>query len=270
MDILYPKPLDKQIDWWPAVYDCISAVAAARFGYGRVYLSAGALTRSLYGCEDAAALSPDTYLRAVANLAEASRQTILADGVWPGLPEGQILSFAARLRRAGASLLLLEEVWTDHPGMIRALSQEGIAVAAVCKAEAAGGDVAALCRQARAEGARLTGAAGLFARDLRAFAQAVPGPKLLLPREEAAFPPVGELAAMGYTDAVLYFAEEGTQKALQIFGERTMVDQNTVYHDLHDFDGRLRGHDYHDIFDFGNYWLALEDTFYGRQKTDKE
>ena len=266
MDILYPKPLDGQINWWPVVYDCISAVAAGRFGYGRVYLSASSLACSLYGCEDSASLSPDTYLRAVANLALASQQAILVDGTWPGLPKEQVLPFATRLRRAGASLLLLEEVWTNHLDMIRILSQGGIAVAAVCNAEATVGDPAALCCQAREAGARLTGVAGLCARDLHTFAQAVPGPKLLLPREKITFPTVGELAAMGYTDAVLHFTEEGTRKALQTFGERTMTDQNTVYHDLHDFDGRLHGHDYHDIFDFGNYWLALEDTFYSKQR----
>lgn len=268
MDIVYPKPLDGRITWWPAVYDCISAVAVRRFGYGRLYLSAKSLAMSLYGWEDASVLSPDTYLRAVANLAEVSCQTIMVDGVWPGLPVGQVTPFAARLRRAGASLFLLEDVWKEHPGMIRALSREGAAVAAVCGADLPNSDLTALCCQARAEGAYLTGASGLSAGELCAFAQSVPGPKILLAGGESNLPSAGQLAAMGYTDAVFHFAEEGTKKALLAFGKRTMADQNTVYHDQHDFDGRLQGHDYHDIFDFGNYWLALEETFYGRQKKD--
>ena len=49
MSIQYPAPLSRGIAWWPTVYDCISAIAAKRCGYNRVYFAAASLSLSYTG-----------------------------------------------------------------------------------------------------------------------------------------------------------------------------------------------------------------------------
>jgi hypothetical protein len=269
MNIQYPAAPDPRIRWWPAVYDCISDLVTERCGYPRRYLEASSLAFSLYGTDSPSLVSLDMYLKEISQLAEISSRPILADLSAPDESPMQTAAAARRIFRAGASLLLLElsvplcSVWEEH---VKAVLAERIPLAVVFRYSGNMDADTAQCRRAQNLGAALVGIRNLPAELFTDYAEAVPGRKLLFPDAERRLPVPDELLACGYTDVILDFAKEGTVTALRHFAERTMQDQNTVYHDQHDFDGRLCGHDYHDIFDFGNRWIALEQRSFDSAK----
>lgn len=235
----YPKPMGGEVHWWPGVYDCISAIAAKRCGYDRVYLSAKSLSWSLYGTTDTGVLSADVYLRAISNLSISSDQKIMVDLAWRGLPGEQTNCFARRAQRAGAEVLLLmaEALGEDTAESIRRLTEEGLNVVIACP---------------EAEGSRRPKLQEKM-KERSLFYE--------IQDQERTAVDVKALQEQGITDIILHFTESGTKKALVDFAARTMKDQNTIYHDRHDYEGHLNGHDYHDVFDFGSKWLVMEQEF---------
>ncbi len=241
----YPKPMVAAVNWWPCVYDCISVIAARRCGYDRVYLSAKSLSRSLYGTTDAGVLSADTYLRAISNIFLSSAPEIMVDAVWEGLPIEQTCYFAGRASRAGAEVFSLPAaVACTETGqeIIHRLTEEGRKVAITCReSESSGLPEMQTGMQKKISCCEIS-------------------------EEGAAIVNLTALREQGITDVILHFTENGTKRALTDFAVRTLKDRNTVYHDVHDYDGHLNGHDYHDIFDFGNRWLVMEQEFMDRAK----
>lgn len=264
MSIQYPSALGGGITWWPTVYDCISAIAAKRCGYNQIYFSAPSLSLSLYGTKDTSILSPDTYIKAISNLKESTDQKIMVDISWSGLPFGQTKAFALRAVKAGADMLILTTSKLESvQGTVLNLLDAHLPLGVLCTESGNAADLAVL-RLFFDHGLSFYGYS-----DANTWMQdtAYPGKKLLCLNETSGTVNCETLAAENCRDVIFSFTEAGTMKAIEDFALHTMHDQNTVYHDQHDFDGMLDGHDYHDIFDFGTKWLTIEQNFNNEAST---
>lgn len=267
MSIQYPAPLSRGIAWWPTVYDCISAIAAKRCGYNRVYFAAASLSLSLYGTKDTSVLSPDTYIRAISNLRESTDQKIMVDISLSGLPFAQAKAFALRAVKAGADMLVLT---TGKPeavqGTVLNLLDAHLPLGILCTGKSSAADLP-VWHLFLEHGISFYGYADADAWLPSMQDDKYPGKKLLCLSESNHSINCETLAAKNCNDVIFSFTEAGTVKAMEDFALHTLHDQNTVYHDQHDFDGMLHGHDYHDIFDFGTKWLTLEQNFYNEAST---
>lgn len=155
-------------------------------------------------------------------------------------------------------------------------------------------EAAARCSTARELGADLVGVCGLWtAAGLEQYAALVSDPKVWMPEgtgrgitsgtkaemvsemetrvvsgtetraisgaetEMAA----GKLWDLGYELILDRYSAESAREGMELFGQRTQEDKNTVYHDQHDFDGMLPSRSHYDLFEFYKTWIPLEQHF---------
>jgi hypothetical protein len=71
-----------------------------------------------------------------------------------------------------------------------------------------------------------------------------------------------EIDKLNFKIVSMHYTEKGALYGMLYYGRKTREDQNTVFHDTHDFDGLLQpGEDYHVLFSFWKKWLPMEDEF---------
>ncbi len=62
----------------------------------------------------------------------------------------------------------------------------------------------------------------------------------------------------------------GAAFGMEDFARQNAENQNTVYHDNHDFDGLLTEMDYHCLFGFHPFWVALERDFQDLEELEEK
>lgn len=245
--IFYPQVPHNAKKWIAVAYDYISALVAERCGMQGILLGLDAVKESLYGTR-AAEVSFDTLLQLVSNLHTATALEIYVElpVTCDDCPDS-VRYRAERLKIAGAKGIAIAQMTSlEHwKKQLASVAECGlVAIAFVKKVDKAALQTLVLDEQifvlaADFAGVKRNERCVLYCNDVDACTS---------------------IAAMA-DQCVLDFALTGTQEGLCLFAAHTMKDRNTVFHDQHDFDGDLNGHDYHEIFDFGNRWIAMEDSF---------
>jgi len=274
----------------PDTFDGISTKAAEVLGCKGALLSAGALTHSVRGIPDEGTLSTTEMVWSLYRMVEDNCSIPLIVEVRSGFSDNlRIMPYdLERIVKAGAAAMLLDDrtfgCGSDSPEITQ-VSREVLAKKVAIAVEAAENtdcmvlfrsfsqepeDAIARCLAARSAGAQIVGAVCMHTReDAKRFAQAVHGVKLWSDLTVADGVPevtAEELEELEYGLVFITFMEKASWFGDLDFGVKNWENKNTVYADLHDFDGYLRDEngalqDYHTIFSYWKKWMPLEKKF---------
>lgn len=280
----------------PCVYDNISARAVELAGFQAAVLSGGALAYSMCGVPDMGLLNAEEVIWMTNRLTDYSPLPIIvdADNGYGDSPLNTYIT-AMRLAKSGAMAISIDDS-TGTRGFERMIGEPGYVHSVVSKESFLSKIKAALeaCKNtecmviARSE-AMLVPGLGLeeaidrcvAARALGAEITMVIGLKTIEQAKTVAlrdkgwkmWPDIGvtdgkpdvsleEIDKLNFKIVSMHYTEKGALYGMLYYGRKTREDQNTVFHDTHDFDGLLQpGEDYHVLFSFWKKWLPMEDEF---------
>ena len=212
----------------PSVYDCISARAAELCGYEGIYLDPSDLAVSQHGLGASFGLSPEELVWMTSRIAASTFLPVLA-----GMKDGffreaeAVRWLAGRLLHQGADGLLL---WRDSKDPLFLEK-----VAAVSEITGTNHILAVVLKESEGETEE-------YRKLKSAGADTVIGSSY------------GEMT-------IVHPFLEGALYGMKDFAKQNAANQNTVYHDEHDFDGYLPGKDHHCLFAYNRYWMPLERRF---------
>ena len=274
----------------PDTFDGISTKAAEHLGCRGALLSASALTHSVHGTPDEGTLSTSEMVWSLTRFVEDNCSIPLIVEVRSGFSDNlRIMPYdLERIVKAGAAAMLLDDrafgCGSDSPELTL-VSPEIFAKKIAIAVEAASNtdcmvlarsyapdktDAISRCKAAQKAGAQIVGAVCMHTEsDAEEFAKAVSGPKLwsdLTVKDGAPEVTAEKLEELGYGLAFITFMEKASWFGDMDFGTKNWANKNTVYADLHDFDGYLRAEDgslrdYHYIFSYWKKWMPLEKKF---------
>lgn len=274
----------------PDTWDGISTRAAEKMCCRTARFSARALAHAVRGIPDEGVLGCAEMVWMVSRVVEDNCSIPLIIDVRSGFSDNlRILPYdLERIVKAGAAAMLLDDraygCGSDSPELTLVSREVFAKKVAIAKKAAENtdcmilarsfapdaGEAAARCLLAREAGADLVGAAYAHtAADAEAFAQAVPGPKFWNDLTAVDGEPevdTGRLEELGYGLVFMTFMEKAAWFGDMDFGIRNYQNGNTMYADLHDFDGMLRDKDgklvdYHVIFSYWKKWMPMEKKF---------
>lgn len=274
----------------PDTFDGISTRAAEHMGCKGALLSAAALTHTVHGTPDEGTLGVSDMVWSLTRFVEDNCSIPLIVEVRSGYSDNlRIMPYdLERIVKAGAAAMLLDDrafgCGSDSPELTL-VSPEVFAKKVAIAVEAASNtdcmvlarsyatekeDAIARCRAAKEAGAQLVGAVCMHTEaDAKRFAAEVPGAKLwsdLTVSEGAPEVTAEKLEELGYGLVFITFMEKASWFGDMDYGVKNWANKNTVYADLHDFDGYLRDEngnlrDYHYIFSYWKKWMPLEKRF---------
>lgn len=274
----------------PDTFDGISTRAAEHMGCKAALLSASALTHSVHGTPDEGTLSTAEMVWSLTRFVEDNCSIPLIVEVRSGFSDNlRIMPYdLERIVKAGAAAMLLDDrifgCGSDSPE-VTLVSQDVFAKKVAIAVKAAENtdcmvlarsyakdpaDAIARCKAAQAAGAQIVGAVCMHTeKDAEQFAAAVEGPKLwsdLTVKDGVPEVTAEKLEELGYGLVMITFMEKAAWFGDLDFGTKNFANKNTVYADLHDFDGYLRAEDgsvrdYHYIFSYWKKWMPLEKKF---------
>lgn len=283
----------------PDTFDGISTRAAEHMGCKGALLSASALTHTVHGTPDEGTLSASEMVWSLYRFIEDNCNIPLIVEVRSGFSDNlRIMPYdLERIVKAGAAAMLLDDrafgCGNDSPELTL-VSKEVFAQKIAIAVEAASNtdcmvlarsfstdkeDAIARCKAAQEAGAQLVGATCMHTEsDAKEFADAVSGPKLwsdLTVKDGAPEVTADSLWELGYGLVLITFMEKASWFGDMDFGMKNWANKNTVYADLHDFDGYLRAEDgslrdYHYIFSYWKKWMPLEKKFEDLSELGKE
>lgn len=274
----------------PDTFDGISTKAAEHMGCRGALLSASALTHSVYGTLDEGTLSVSDMVWSLTRFVEDNCSIPLIVEVRSGFSDNlRIMPYdLERVVKAGAAAMLLDDrifgCGTDSPE-ITLVDEETFARKVAIAAKAVSNtdcmvlarsfasdreDAVRRCLAAQKTGAQIVGAVCMHTEeDAKWFAGQVAGQKLwsdLTAKDGRPEVTAERLEELGYSLAFMTFMEQASWFGDLDFGTKNWENKNTVYADLHDFDGYLRAEDgtvrdYHYIFSYWKKWMPLEKRF---------
>lgn len=274
----------------PDVFDGISTRAAEVLGCRAGRLSAAALTHTVHGTPDEGTLSTTEMVWSLYRMVEDNCNIPLIAEVRSGFSDNlRIMPYdLERVVKAGAAALLLddrvfgcgsdsEEIVLVSPEVfarkveiaVKAASNTNCMVLARSYSQDPD-DAIARCKVARQAGAEFAGAVCMHTEDDAVrFAQEIHGEKLwsdLTAVNDEPEVTADKLKELGYNLVFITFMEKAAWFGDMDFGVKNFANGNTVYADLHDFDGYLRASDgsltdYHVIFSYWKKWMPLEKRF---------
>ena len=274
----------------PDTWDGISTRAAEKLGCTMARFSARALAHAVRGIPDEGVLGVAEMVWMVSRVVEDNCSIPLIIDVRSGFSDNlRVMPYdLERIVKAGAAGMLLDDraygCGSDSPELTlvsREVFAQKIAIArraaentdCVILARSFAPDAeeaVARCRLAQQAGAEIVGAACAHTvEDAKAFAAAVPGEKLWNDLTVADGKPevtAEELKALGYGLVFMTLMEQAAWFGDMDFGIKNYRNGNTMYADLHDFDGYLRDEqgrlvDYHVIFSYWKKWMPMEKKF---------
>ncbi|MDD3251701.1 MAG: isocitrate lyase/phosphoenolpyruvate mutase family protein [Lachnospiraceae bacterium] len=274
---------DNKNAWWSRqivaadIYDCFSLKAASKTGYEAVYLSADAVAECVCGLPDTEQMSAEELLWAAKRVFAFSEVPVIADiRIGLGNSTESAARLAGRMAKAGAKAVWINDVLSDkEERMIKSEEwkrrvwkvHEAIAMYPCILICTTGTRTQGMehamerCSQAASCGADIVGIEGMdLAEEARRLSEAVKAPKVWT-EWNADHVTVQELEDLGFSLVMDCHSVKGALEGMQLFGERTMADGNTVYHDEHDYDGMLPTRSYYDLFEFYKEWIPLERGF---------
>ena len=274
----------------PDTWDGISTRAAEKMGCKLARFSARALAHAVRGIPDEGVLGVAEMVWMVSRVVEDNCSIPLIIDVRSGFSDNlRILPYdLERIVKAGAAALLLDDraygCGSDSPELTLVSRETFAQKVAIAKRAAENTrcmilarsfapeaeEAAARCRLVLQAGADLVGAAYAHTEgDAETLAAAVPGPKFWNDLTVANGQPevtAERLGELGYGLVFMTFLEKAAWFGDMDFGIRNYQNGNTMYADLHDFDGLLRDKDgklvdYHVIFSYWKKWMPMEKEF---------
>ena len=274
----------------PDTWDGISTRAAEKLGCTLARFSARALAHAVRGIPDEGVLGVAEMVWMVSRVVEDNCSIPLIIDVRSGFSDNlRILPYdLERIVKAGAAAILLDDraygCGSDSPELTLVSREVFARKVAIAKQAAENTDCMILARSfapeaqeaiervklAQAAGAEIVGAAYAHTpADAAAFAAAVPGEKLWNDLTVVDGEPevtAKELKDLGYGLVFMTFMEQAAWFGDMDFGIKNFRNGNTMYADLHDFDGYLRNEkgdlvDYHVIFSYWKKWMPMEKAF---------
>ena len=247
----------------PDTFDGISTRAAEHMGCKGALLSASALTHTVHGTPDEGTLSTSEMVWSLSRFVEDNCSIPLIVEVRSGFSDNlRIMPYdLERIVKAGAAAMLLDDrafgCGSDSPEIIL-VSPEVFAQKVAIAVEAASNtdcmvlarsyapdkaDAIARCKAAQAAGAQMVGAVCMHTEaEAEEFAEAVSGSKLwsdLTVKGDKPEVTAERLMELGYGLVFITFMEKASWFGDMDFGTKNWANKNTVYADLHDFDGYL-------------------------------
>lgn len=274
----------------PDVFDGISTRAAETLGCKTARLSAQAMTHTVHGTPDEGTLSATELVWSLSRMTEDNCNLPLIVEVRSGFSDNlRIMPYdLTRVIKAGAAALLLDDrkfgCGSDSetqelvsPSLFAQKVAAAVEAAAntdcmvLARSYAADpADAIMRCQNAVDAGAEMVGAACMHTEaDAVCFAAAIPGAKLwsdLSVKDGRPEVSAEYLQELGYGLVFITFMEKAAWFGDMDYGIKNFANRNTVYADLHDFDGLLRDEtgnlvDYHVIFSYWKKWMPLEKEF---------
>lgn len=274
----------------PDTFDGISTRAAEHLGCRGALLSAAALTHTVHGTPDEGTLGITDMVWSLTRFVEDNCSIPLIVEVRSGFSDNlRIMPYdLERIVKAGAAAMLLDDrafgCGSDSPELTL-VSPEIFAKKVAIAVEAASNtdcmvlarsyapkkeDAIERCKAACEAGAQIVGAVCMHTEaDAEWFAKEMPGAKLWSDLTAVDGTPevtAEKLDELGYGLVFITFMEKAAWFGDMNFGTKNRANKNTVYADLHDFDGYLRDEngqlkDYHYIFSYWKKWMPLEKRF---------
>lgn len=255
------------------VYDCYSSRTMKHAGYDMLVVTGGAVA----GCKGNAFVTLEDACWCV------SRMTILENDipVYVDVRNGYSESEAymkrviKRLKACGAAGLILDDSTVSPESETGVVSEctwknrvseavqaaDGASVIALACGTGSIEDAIARCQIALGAGAKMVGVRSFHSEeDVKKFADSIRADKVWC--EDCKPTDVvftkESLEAAGFTMVYHNFAEEAAKWGMAIFGNKTMEDKHTVFHDDHDFDGLIPGTSLTILYNFTQKWIPLE------------
>ena len=275
----------------PDTWDGISTRAAEKMRCKAALFSATALAHCVRGIPDEGVMGITEMVWSVSRVVEDNCSIPLIIDIRSGFSDNlRVMPYDLyRIVKAGSAAIMLDDraygCGADS-GELHLVSEEVFAKKVALAKHAAENtdcmviarsyapdatDAISRCKAAQAAGAEMVGAAFAHTKkDAELFAAAVPGAKLWndLTVDAAGNPEVSveELDALGYGLVFMTFMEKAAWFGDMDFGIKNYENGNTLYADMHDFDGLLRDKegnlvDYHVIFSYWKKWMPMEKQF---------
>lgn len=258
------------------VYDCYSARTMKHAGYDMLVVTGGAVA----GCEGNAFVTLEDACWCVSRMTILENDIPVYVDVRNGYSESEAYMerVAARLKACGAAGLILDDStvcpesengivsecgWKKRVFEAVKAAGDMPVVALACGAGSVE-DAIARCRIALDAGAKMVGVRTFHSEEnVKKFADAIQADKVwfedckptdvVLTKES--------LEAAGFTMVYHDFAEEAAKWGMEIFGNKTMEDKHTVFHDDHDFDGLIPGTSLTVLYNFTQKWIPQEKEY---------
>lgn len=266
----------KKMVFAAGVYDCYSARTMKHVGYDMLVVTGGAVA----GCEGNSFVTLEDACWCVSRMTILENDILVYVDVRNGYCESEkyIERVAKRLKACGAAGLILDDstvsvdceigvvsecIWKNRISEAVKASDDMPVAAVICGAGSIE-DTIRRCQTALDAGAKAVGVRVFRSEDdVKKFADSIQADKIwcedckptnLALTKEA-------LEAAGFTMVYHDFAEEAAMWGMEIFGNQTMEDGHTVFHDNHDFDGLIPGTSLTVLYNFTQKWIPLEKEF---------
>lgn len=274
----------------PDIFDGISIKTAEKMGCKAGLVSASALTHSVHGMPDEGTLSATDMVWSLTRMAEDNCTFPIIAEVRSGFSDNlRIMPYdLERIVKSGAGAMLLDDraygCGKDSEKVILITKDMFAEKISIAKKAAENTDCMILartfateqeeaverCLVAKAAGAQIVGAVCMHTEeDASLFSERVDGEKFWSDLTSVNGRPevnVDKLEEFGYSFTFITFMEKAAWLGDLNYGINNLRNRNTVYSDLHDFDGLLRDKngkllDYHAIFSYWKKWMPLEESF---------
>ncbi len=274
----------------PDTWDGISTRAAEKMRCKTARFSATALAHAVRGIPDEGVLGCSEMVWMVSRVVEDNCSIPLIIDVRSGFSDNlKVMPYdLERIVKAGAAAMMLDDraygCGSDSETLTLVSPEVFEKKVAIAKRAALNTDCMVLarsfapdaeeaiarCKAAQAAGADIVGAAYAHTEaDAKQFAEAFEGAKFWNNLTVADGKPevTGEvLDQLGYGLVFMTFMEKAAWFGDMDFGIKNFRNGNTMYADLHDFDGMLRDEkgnlvDYHVIFSYWKKWMPMEKKF---------
>ncbi len=271
----------------PSIFDCISARAVELVGYKAAYLSSEGVSYSWGGVPDMGLISPDEMMWLAQRVVDYIPMPVIV-GLENGYSDNPLVTFRAveRLVKMGVDSFVIDDT-TDFRGLDSERIETSDRKVWLSKLKAAlsvceGTDCLVIartfvkgteglssaierCKAAEDLGADMTCIEGLKSLDeAKEFAAVVKGPKMwsdLGATNGMSDVEPADIAKLNFPLITIHFTEKGAMFGMLDFAKENNKNGNTVYHDMHNYDGMLQGTDYHELFSFHKKWIPMEDRF---------
>ncbi len=271
----------------PSIFDCISARAVELVGYKAAYLSSEGISYSWGGVPDMGLISPDEMMWLAQRVVDYIPMPVIV-GLENGYSNNPLVTFRAveRLVKMGVDSFIIDDtsdfrgidserietvdkkVWLGKiKAALTACAGTDCMVIARTFVKATEGLSSAIerCKAAEELGADLTCIEGLRSIDeAKEFAAVVKGAKMwsdLGAENGKSDVEPSDIEKLNFPLITIHFTEKGAMFGMLDFAKENNKNGNTVYHDMHNYDGMLEGTDYHELFSFHKKWIPMEDRF---------
>lgn len=273
----------------PGIYDNISARTVELVGYNTAFLSSSGLALAYCGVPDLGLINEEEILWMISRVTDYVSIPVIAE-IENGYSQNSLSMYrtVSRLLKAGAGAFIIDDTTSFRGscfnGINEVVSKEewlGKLKAAISAVEGSGATIIARTYAKDCIGINEAIERCQIANKIGVDVTCVHGLKTLEEAKEVSFEVEGikmwdnlgvtngvsdveptDIEKLGFGLITINYTIKGAMYGMLDFAKNNQRNGNTVYHDNHDFDGMLKGNDYHELFDFHKKWIPMEEEFY--------